>query len=244
MKYKKTKMPVNPGSKKCVGEEMHRFKAGELHSGTGKKGKKGPIVQDRKQAIAIALSACKKSNYEESLQSIGFSQKASQAVARMISDADWDKQFETGSTGMKTQKEDKTTKAVGLQDMDIDNRPGKQPGNQGKSKADPGELLGPAALPKGNPQSGPRSLQLKGMRSFQEPAAGLTTGKVCPPKKPRKTAQPKPQTMAQETKQPELPKAQQPETQKVEKKRKKCTPAPLNGAGQPATSAPPMAGLT
>ena len=238
-------MPVNPGSKKCVGEEMHRFKAGELHSGTGKKGKEGPIVKDRKQAIAIALSACKKGNYAESLQSLGFSQKASQAVARMISDADWDKQFETGSTGMKTQKENKTTKAVGLQDMDIDDRPGKQPGNQGKSKADPGELLGPAALPKGNPQPGPRSLQLKGLRSFEEPAQGLTTGKVCPPKKPRKPRQPKPQTLQQEVKK-DIPKPEQSPTQKAEKKRKKCTPAPVNGAGQPITSGltPAPVGIT
>lgn len=31
--------------------EMHRFKKGDLHSGKG-----GPVVKDRKQAIAIALS--------------------------------------------------------------------------------------------------------------------------------------------------------------------------------------------
>ena len=31
---------------------MHEFKHGELHSGS----KKGPVVKDRKQAIAIALS--------------------------------------------------------------------------------------------------------------------------------------------------------------------------------------------
>lgn len=32
-------------------EEFHKFKEGELHSGS----KKGPIVKNRKQAIAIAL---------------------------------------------------------------------------------------------------------------------------------------------------------------------------------------------
>lgn len=33
-------------------EEMHKFKEGELHSGS----KKGPIVKNPKQAIAISLS--------------------------------------------------------------------------------------------------------------------------------------------------------------------------------------------
>lgn len=32
--------------------EMHKFKAGELHSGSAD----GPVVKDRDQAIAIALS--------------------------------------------------------------------------------------------------------------------------------------------------------------------------------------------
>jgi len=35
-----------------VKKVMHEFKAGELHSGN----KKGPVVKNRKQAIAIALS--------------------------------------------------------------------------------------------------------------------------------------------------------------------------------------------
>ena len=35
-----------------VQKVMHEFKAGELHSGS----KKGPVVKNRKQAIAIALS--------------------------------------------------------------------------------------------------------------------------------------------------------------------------------------------
>jgi hypothetical protein len=39
-----------------VGVVMHEFKHGELHSGTGKKGKKGPKVTKKEQAIAIALS--------------------------------------------------------------------------------------------------------------------------------------------------------------------------------------------
>jgi hypothetical protein len=44
-------MPVEKGSK-GVEQEMHKFKAGELHSGS----KSGPVVTNRKQAIAIALN--------------------------------------------------------------------------------------------------------------------------------------------------------------------------------------------
>lgn len=38
--------------KERVKEEMHKFKEGSLHSGS----KKGPLVTNEKQAIAIALS--------------------------------------------------------------------------------------------------------------------------------------------------------------------------------------------
>jgi hypothetical protein len=44
-------MPV-PTGRAGVKAEMHKFKAGTLHSGS----KKGPIVKSRKQAIAISLS--------------------------------------------------------------------------------------------------------------------------------------------------------------------------------------------
>lgn len=44
-------MPVAKGPK-GVAQEMRKFKAGKLHSGS----KNGPIVKDRKQAIAIALN--------------------------------------------------------------------------------------------------------------------------------------------------------------------------------------------
>jgi hypothetical protein len=43
-------------SQKKVGKVMREFKAGKLHSG-----KKGPVVKNRKQAIAIALSEAGKS---------------------------------------------------------------------------------------------------------------------------------------------------------------------------------------
>lgn len=41
---------------------MHEWKMGTLHSGKGPKGpKKGPVVKSRKQAIAIGMSAARKS---------------------------------------------------------------------------------------------------------------------------------------------------------------------------------------
>jgi hypothetical protein len=46
-------MPIKGQSpKEVVHTEMHKFKHGGLHSGS----KKGPVVKNRKQAIAIALS--------------------------------------------------------------------------------------------------------------------------------------------------------------------------------------------
>jgi Family of unknown function (DUF6496) len=44
-------MPKGQG-KATVKDVMHKYKHGSLHSGS----KKGPIVDDRQQAIAIALS--------------------------------------------------------------------------------------------------------------------------------------------------------------------------------------------
>lgn len=43
--------------KKKIKKVMHEFKAGDLHSGS----KKGPIVQNPKQAVAIGLSEARKS---------------------------------------------------------------------------------------------------------------------------------------------------------------------------------------
>lgn len=51
----KTKYAVGGATEK-VRKVMHEFKHGQLHSGS----KKGPVVKDRKQAIAIALSEKRK----------------------------------------------------------------------------------------------------------------------------------------------------------------------------------------
>ena len=71
-------MPVRRGPD-CVGEEMSRFKKGELHSGKG-----GKVVTNPKQAMAIALSACGQSKYAESLKSMGYSEDVASQVAEML----------------------------------------------------------------------------------------------------------------------------------------------------------------
>lgn len=43
-------------AKSFIKEEMHKFKEGKLHSGS----KKGPVVENPKQAIAISLSSARK----------------------------------------------------------------------------------------------------------------------------------------------------------------------------------------
>jgi len=49
-------MPTK-AQKAKVGKVMHEYKTGTLHGGVDPKGpKKAPIVKNRKQAIAIALS--------------------------------------------------------------------------------------------------------------------------------------------------------------------------------------------
>jgi len=47
-----TKSAPKKAKKKRMADEMHKFKAGELHSGS----KKGPVVTNPKQAVAISLS--------------------------------------------------------------------------------------------------------------------------------------------------------------------------------------------
>lgn len=51
-------MPLKGTKKQKIKTELHKFKEGELHSGS----KKGPVVKDRAQAIAIALSESRKNS--------------------------------------------------------------------------------------------------------------------------------------------------------------------------------------
>lgn len=48
----KTKPKTKTAKQKKVGDVMHEFKVGQLHSGS----KTGPKVKDRKQAVAIAMN--------------------------------------------------------------------------------------------------------------------------------------------------------------------------------------------
>lgn len=75
------KLPPDHGvdaHKDKMGKVMHEFKRGQLHSGTGKKGKKGKVVTKRDQAIAIGLS------YAEKLMSMGYSEEAALEVASFM----------------------------------------------------------------------------------------------------------------------------------------------------------------
>lgn len=168
-------MPVKGKGKECVHEEMRRWKAGKLHSGTGKKGKDGPVVKDQKQAIAIALSVCGKSDHSErDLENIfreaGFSKKSSKEAAKMLfKQPDWGSQFRTGETHAQLPRESVTTIAPSFPGFDADNRPGRQKGDQGKQRRVHSQSVYPVSIPKGNPQQGPRSRSdVKGMAAFDE----------------------------------------------------------------------------
>ena len=156
-------MPVNKGPD-CVGEELSRFKKGELHSGKG-----GKVVTNSRQAKAIALSACGESKYSETLQSIGFPVETAESVTAMFAEIDWAKQFRSGKgpgpekpenihTGMSTKK--------GRGQLLISKTGVK--GDLGKREVnDDAEMLSGPALPKGpgNPQGG-SSKEVFGMRAL------------------------------------------------------------------------------
>lgn len=50
-----------PKQKKKVAKVMHEFKEHELHSGS----KKGPVVKNPRQAVAIALSEAKRAKRQK-----------------------------------------------------------------------------------------------------------------------------------------------------------------------------------
>lgn len=130
---------------------MARFKRGELKSG-----KSGKPVTDKKQAMAIALSACGESKYSENLQSMGYSADVADAVSHMFAEIDWEKNFRTGKTPDVTQ----TTKVKAAKSL--------ADGISGKRK-ETAEMISGPALPKGpgNPQGG-SSRDVTGLRMFQE----------------------------------------------------------------------------
>lgn len=153
-------MPVHKGPD-CVSEEMRRFDKGQMHSGED-----GPTVKSRKQAVAIALSACGKSKYAEVLQGLGFSEQSTEEVIALFAELDWKKQFETGKSPGAEKKENYDTGIVSAKGI-TGARIGKTgPGNQGKLKVNSdSEMLSGPSLPKGpgNPQGG-SSKDVKGMQ--------------------------------------------------------------------------------
>lgn len=56
LKSAKSKSPTKKKKEEKIERVMHEYKEGELHSGS----KKGPIVKNRRQALAIAISESKK----------------------------------------------------------------------------------------------------------------------------------------------------------------------------------------
>jgi hypothetical protein len=159
-------MPVKKG-KNCVGDELSRFKKGELHSGKG-----GKIVTNPKQAKAIALSACGQSKYAEQLQSIGYSEDIAIKVTEMLygESPDWKQQFKTGDPGKNNQQnyeKDPWFERNDTRPADIDSRPGKQKGSQGKQKVNnDSEMLSAPSLPRSPVQPGPPSKEVFGLRAL------------------------------------------------------------------------------
>ena len=74
-------MPVHK-SPNCVGEELSRFKSGDMHSGKG-----GKVVTDPDQAKAVSLSVCGKSKYSEMLQGLGYSEDTATIIEKLFSES-------------------------------------------------------------------------------------------------------------------------------------------------------------
>ena len=167
-------MPVQKGPD-CVGDEMRRFKKGDLHSG-----KSGKVVTDPAQAKAIALSACGQSKYSEVLQGIGFPEEVANEVTDMFAEAfvkkskssvssssfeepDWGKQFRTGDgPGPQNPENYARDKWFGKPAPSIVPEKSQRKNNP---KQDEPEMLSGPALPKGpgNPQGG-SSKSIDGMQ--------------------------------------------------------------------------------
>ena len=148
-------MPVKKG-KNCVGDEMRRWKSGDLHSGEN-----GPVVKSRDQALAIAISECK---HSERLQSMGYSEEVSDKVAALLdfsnANLDWGKQFDTGKGPGEMKNPD-----LGPKDRKHPNELVSAKARKNNPKQDEPEMLSGPALPKGpgNPQGG-SSKEVFGLR--------------------------------------------------------------------------------
>jgi len=152
-------MPVNPNSPNCVGDELKRFKSGNLHSGKG-----GKVVTDPRQAKAIALSACGQSKYAEMLQSMGYSEETAEAVTSIFAEIDWQKQFETGKgPGPRVAGNYEKDEWFGKPAPSI--VPDKKLRKDNPKQNDEAEMLSGPALPQGpgNPQGG-SSKEVFGLR--------------------------------------------------------------------------------
>lgn len=150
-------MPVQKGPD-CVGDEMRRFKKGDLHSG-----KSGKVVTNPAQAKAIALSACGQSKYSEVLQGMGFPEEVANEVTEMFAEIDWGKQFRTGKgPGPNNPANYEKDKWFGKPAPSIVPEKAQRKNNP---KQDEPEMLSGPALPKGpgNPQGG-SSKSINGMQ--------------------------------------------------------------------------------
>lgn len=123
-------------------------------------GEDGPVVKDKKQAIAVALSACGKSKYAETLRSMGYSEEVANEVVDLFSEVDWQKQFETGQNGPENPDNYRTGQKYAKGLLAGANKPG-------SNKTDDSEMLSGPALEKGpgNPQGG-SSKGVQGMRAL------------------------------------------------------------------------------
>lgn len=154
-------MPVQKGPD-CVGNEMRQFKAGQLHSGED-----GPVVKDKKHALAIALSVCGKSKYAETLQSMGYSEEVANEIVALFAEVDWQKQFETGKAGPQKPENYTTGQKYSKGLLGSMAKTGvKADGGKLKVNSD-SEMMSGTSLPKGpaNPQGG-SSKDVQGMRQL------------------------------------------------------------------------------
>lgn len=108
-------MPIGPTNTKkqkqaVVHTEMHKFKHGDLHSGS----KSGPVVKSRKQAIAIALSESGQSHKKAKPQSVPPAKGPSPAFGKGESIQNYDRSSHfKGNPGFPAMKEEKIFKKSG-----------------------------------------------------------------------------------------------------------------------------------